>query len=128
MSGIIIKQKGDFKNLNSLLEKSLEKLELGELDRYGKEGVRALEKYTPKDTGKNSQSWYYSIERESRDQILKLVFNNTNFNEGVPIAIVIQYGHNTVNGGWIEGVDYINPALKPIFEKLVSKVWEEVRK
>jgi len=128
MIGITVKQKGNFKKLNNFLEKSLEKFEIGNLDKYGKQGVEALEQYTPKDTGKTSQSWSYKINRQNNDQIVTLSFHNSNINNGVPIAIILQYGHGTRNGGWVEGIDYINPALRPIFEKIVEEVWEEVRK
>jgi len=128
MIGITVKQKGNFKKLNNFLEKSLEKFEIGNLDKYGKQGVEALEQYTPKDTGKTSQSWSYKINRQNNDQIVTLSFHNSNINNGVPIAIILQYGHGTRNGGWVEGIDYINPALRPIFKKIVEEVWEEVRK
>ena len=128
MIGITVKQKGNFKKLNNFLEKSLEKFEIGNLDKYGKQGVEALEQYTPKDAGKTSQSWSYKINRQNNDQIVTLSFHNSNINNGVPIAIILQYGHGTRNGGWVEGIDYINPALRPIFEKIVEEVWEEVRK
>lgn len=123
---INIKQKGDFKNLSSFLEKTKEKLNLGLLDKYGREGVAALQAATPKDTGKTSESWYYKIERKNGS--VSLTFNNSNQNKGVPIAIILQYGHATRNGGYVEGVDYINPALRPIFDKIAEEAWKEVKK
>ena len=90
-------QKGDFKKLNSFLERAKEKIKIGNLDRYGREGLNALEEYTPIDSGLTSKSWYYRIER-SNDNV-SIVFNNSNINKGVPIAIILQYGHGTKNGG-----------------------------
>ena len=123
---INIRQKGDFKNLSSFLEKAKEKLNLGLLDKYGREGVAALQAATPKDTGKTSDSWYYKIERKNGS--VSLTFHNSNQNKGVPIAIILQYGHATGNGGYVEGVDYINPALRPIFDKIAEEAWKEVKK
>lgn len=123
---INIKQKGDFKNLSSFLEKTKEKLNLGLLDKYGREGVAALQAATPKDTGNTSESWYYKIERKNGS--VSLTFHNSNQNKGVPIAIILQYGHATRNGGYVEGVDYINPALRPIFDKIAEEAWKEVKK
>lgn len=123
---INIRQKGDFKNLSSFLEKTKEKLNLGLLDKYGREGVAALQAATPKDTGKTSESWYYKIERKNGS--VSLTFHNSNQNKGVPIAIILQYGHATGNGGYVEGVDYINPALSPIFDKIAEEAWKEVKK
>lgn len=128
MIGITIRQKGDFKNLSSFLERSKEKLSLGILDDYGKQGVAALQEMTPKDTGKTSQSWYYKITRSQDNRVVTLSFHNSNENKGVPIAIILQYGHATGNGGYVEGIDYINPALRPIFNEIANKAWEEVRK
>lgn len=123
---INIRQKGDFKNLSSFLEKTKEKLNLGLLDKYGREGVAALQAATPKDTGRTSESWYYKIERKNGS--VSLTFHNSNQNKGVPIAIILQYGHATGNGGYVEGVDYINPALRPIFDKIAEEAWKEVKK
>lgn len=123
---INIRQKGDFKNLSSFLEKTKEKLNLGLLDKYGREGVAALQAATPKDTGKTSESWYYKIERKNGS--VSLTFHNSNQNKGVPIAIILQYGHATGNGGYVEGVDYINPALRPIFDKIAEEAWKEAKK
>ena len=123
---INIRQKGDFKNLSSFLEKTKEKLNLGLLDKYGREGVAALQSATPKDTSKTSESWYYKIERKNGS--VSLTFHNSNQNKGVPIAIILQYGHATGNGGYVEGVDYINPALRPIFDKIAEEAWKEVKK
>lgn len=123
---IEVKQKGDFKNLTSFLEKAKEKINLGILDKYGRIGVAALQSATPKDSGKTSESWYYKINREN--ETISLSFHNSNENQGVPIAIILQYGHATGNGGYVEGIDYINPAIQPIFTQLAEEVWKEVDK
>lgn len=117
-------QKGDFKKLNSFLERAKEKIKIGNLDRYGRDGVNALRQYTPIDTGLTSDSWYYRIERTNDN--VSIIFNNSNINKGVPIAIILQYGHGTNNGGWVQGRDYINPAIQPIFDKLAEEAWKEV--
>ena len=121
---ISFRQKGDFSKLTGFLEHAKSAIHLSSLDRYGKEGVAALESATPKDTGKTASSWYYKIDR--RGDYIKLQFFNSNRIDGVPIAIVLQYGHATRNGGWVEGKDYINPALQPILDKIAKAAFEEV--
>ena len=121
---IKFRQKGDFSKLSSYLEKAKETVRLGELDKYGREGVAALASATPVDTGKTASSWNYKIEHTNGS--VKITFNNTNINKGVPIAIILQYGHGTHNGGWVEGRDYINPAIQPIFDKITESAWREV--
>ena len=96
------------------------------LSKYGQRGVAALSAATPVDTGKTAQSWYYKI--ENKNGTSKLSFCNTNVQNGVPIAIILQYGHGTGTGGWVEGRDYINPALQPIFDELANNAWREVTK
>lgn len=123
---ISIKQKGDFKNLSSFLERTKETFNLGILDKYGRQGVAALKAATPKDSGLTSESWFYSIDRKNNG--VALTFHNSNRNKGVPIAIILQYGHATGNGGYVKGIDYINPALKPVFDKLAEEAWKEVKK
>lgn len=123
---ITFKQHGDFKKLSSFLEKTKEVINVGYLDKYGQQGVEALREATPKDTGKTANSWYYEISRENGS--VSISFHNSNFNQDVPIAIILQYGHATGNGGYVEGVDYINPAIKPIFEKIANEAWKEVNK
>lgn len=123
---ISFRQKGDFSKLNRFLEKSKNVVKLGMLDKYGRAGVAALSSATPVDTGLTAQSWTYEIKRQNGS--VSLVFHNKNLNKGVPIAIVLQYGHATRNGGWVKGRDYINPAIQPIFDKLAKEAWEEVKK
>lgn len=123
---ISFSQKGDFKNLTRFLERSKENIHLGILDKYGREGVAALSSATPMDTGKTAQSWYYEI--ENKNGSATLTFYNSNVQEGTSIAIILQYGHATGTGGWVEGRDYINPAIQPIFDKLAADAWKEVTK
>ena len=119
-------QKGDFSNLTRYLEKVKGSVNLSELDRYGREGVAALAAATPVNTGLTANSWYYKITRTKGSATIS--FHNSNIQNGVPIAIIIQYGHGTRNGGWVEGIDYINPAIQPIFEKIADDAWREVTK
>lgn len=123
---ISISQKGDFSKLTSFLEKMKNIIKIGDLDKYGREGVAALSAATPKDSGLTANSWYYEIER-GKDSV-SISFYNSNVNKGVPIAIILQYGHGTRNGGYVEGIDYINPAIQPIFNKIAEDAWKEVTK
>ena len=120
------RQKGDFSKLSSYLEKAKEAARIGILDKYGREGVAALASATPVETGKTAGSWYYEIKRQNGS--VSLVFNNSNVNKGVPIAIVLQYGHGTGTGGWVQGRDYINPAIQPVFDRIAETAWKEVTK
>ena len=98
----------------------------GILDKYGQAGVAALASATPVDTGLTAASWGYKIERAATSS--KIIFTNSNIQNGVPIAIILQYGHATGNGGWVEGRDYINPAIQPIFDAILEEACKEVRK
>ena len=123
---ITFRQKGDFSKLTRYLEKAKEVVKLGDLDKYGREGVAALSSATPVDTGKTASSWYYEIKHENGSA--SITFNNSNIQNGVPIAIILQYGHGTRNGGWVQGRDYINPAIQPLFDKIAENAWREVTK
>ena len=123
---ISFRQKGDFSKLTNYLEKTKEVVHLGILDKYGREGVAALASATPLDSGETANSWYYEIENKNGSAII--TFCNSNIQNGVPIAIILQYGHGTRNGGWVEGRDYINPAIQPIFDKITNDAWREVTK
>lgn len=118
-------QKGNFKTTLKFLQRASEKRYLKVFTKYGAEGVRALSKATPVDTGKTAASWSYEIVQSNRGATI--TWNNSNSVNGVPIAIVIQYGHATRGGTFVEGRDYINPALRPIFDKMASEIWKEVR-
>ena len=121
---ITINHYGDFKKLTNFLEKMKRMFDVSILDKYGREGVAALSAATPIDSGKTASSWIYEI-KDIKDGVT-LTFNNTNIQNGVPIAIILQYGHGTRNGGWVEGRDYINPAIQPVFDKLANEAWKEV--
>ncbi len=123
---ISFRQKGDFSKLTSYLEKLKGGFNLSILDKYGREGVAALSSATPVDSGLTAESWKYEIKKEANS--VSIVFSNTNVQNGVPIAIILQYGHGTGTGGWVQGRDYINPAIKPIFDKLASEAWKEMTK
>ena len=121
---IKFRQKGDFSKLTRYLEKVKEIVKLGDLDKYGREGVAALASATPVDTGLTASSWRYEIQH-GNDSV-SIAFYNDNIQNGVPIAIILQYGHGTRNGGYVQGIDYINPAIKPIFDKITEDAWKEV--
>ena len=124
MQIIHCKTKG--KNLNGFFEKTREIFNIGVLDKYGKEGVKALQQRTPKDSGKTAESWYYKIEHTKYGATL--TFMNSNIQNGYNVAIVLQTGHATRNGSWVEGIDYINPALEPIFKELADNAFKEATK
>lgn len=121
---ISFKEKGDFKKLTTFFEKAKELVHLSTLDKYGHEGVNALKETTPIDTGVTAESWHYRINRD--DDQVSLEFYNTNTSKGIPIVVLLQYGHATGTGGWVEGRDFINPALKPIFNRILDDVSNEV--
>ena len=123
---IKFEQKGDFSKLTRYLERAKETVKLGDLDRYGRAGVSALSSATPVRTGLTASSWYYKT--ENSNGVASISFHNSNIQNGVPIAIILQYGHGTRNGGWVQGRDYINPAIQPIFDSIAEKAWREVTK
>lgn len=123
---IEFKVKGNFKKSYSLCERALNLIHLGTLDKYGKKGVEALQAATPKDSGKTADSWYYEINRSNERVVLR--WCNSNVNDGVPIAILIQYGHAFQNGTYVEGFDFINPAIKPVFTEISENIRKELFK
>ena len=123
---ISFKQKGDFSKLTGFLERIKESVKIGDLDKFGRAGVEALSSATPVNTGKTANSWYYEI--DNKNGVATISFNNSNIQNGVPIAIILQYGHGTGTGGWVEGRDYINPAIRPIFDEIAENAWREVTK
>lgn len=123
---ITFRHKGDFSKLTSYFERVKRVVRLSDLDKYGREGVSALASATPIDTGLTASSWYYEITNANGS--VSINFYNSNIQNGVPIAIILQYGHGTRNGGWVQGRDYINPAIQPIFDKIANNAWEEVTK
>lgn len=123
---ISFRHRGDFSNLEKFLKNAKQSVQSVDLNKYGQEGVAALMSATPVDTGKTASSWTYEIREEQGETILS--FNNSNIQNGVPIAVILQYGHGTKNGGWVQGRDYINPAIQPIFDEIANKAWREVTK
>lgn len=123
---ITFRQKGDFSKLTKYLERMKEVVHLGDLDKFGREGVAALASATPVDSGLTAKSWYYEIEHKKGSS--SITFYNSNVQNGVPIAIILQYGHGTGTGGWVQGRDYINPAIRPIFDRIAEYAWKEVTK
>lgn len=124
--GIVFKHHGDFLKTETFLKRNrnLRKLQVSVIESFANQGVEALRNATPKDTGETAASWYYEIQQDKRH--LSLVFKNSHIEKGVNIAIILQYGHGTRNGGYVTGVDYINPTLKPFFDKLAEGLWKEV--
>ena len=120
------RQKGDFSKTTKFLTKLKQNVDISTFEKYGKKGVAALASATPVDSGLTSNSWYYKIEKTNGS--ISLLFCNSNIQNGVPIAVILQYGHGTRNGGWVQGRDYINPAIQPIFDQIVKEAWGEVTK
>ena len=125
MGVIRITHKGNLKKTEQFLQGASQLKAEKLLAPYGEKGVRALSDATPVDSGNTAGSWYYEI-RKNRGSF-SLMFLNRNINKGVPIAILIQYGHATGTGGYVQGRDYINPALQPVFDQMSKEIWEEVR-
>ena len=121
---ISFKTKGDFKKTNKMLHTIIEKHYVRKLRRFGEIGVQALASATPKDSGETASSWSFEIQETSGR--LGVYWKNNNFNDGVNIAIILQYGHGTNNGGYVEGIDYINPAIRPIFQRMADEAWKEI--
>lgn len=116
--------RGNFKKTKNFFRRALD-LELGcDLDKYGREGVAALAAATPVDSGKTANSWYYEISRTGSS--FSISWSNSHVNDGVPIAVIIQLGHGTGTGGYVQGRDYINPAIQPIFDRIADNLWKEV--
>lgn len=123
---ITFKHKGDFSKTIKYLKDVKQPIKIEILERFAKEGVKALSSATPIESGLTADSWDYKI--TSNENGASITFNNSNINKNVPIAIILQYGHGTGTGGWVEGRDYINPAIQPVFDKIVEEAWKEVTK
>lgn len=124
MPRITFQHKGDFSKTEKFFNALMKRDYFNVLERYGKEGVAALASATPKDSGLTASSWNYEISRNGKE--IAIIFTNSNINKGVNIAIILQYGHGTRNGGYVAGKDYINPAIQPIFDKIADDAWREV--
>ena len=120
---ISLTSKGDFRKTEKFMKNARTKKLMSILKQYGEEGVAALMVATPLDTGRTASSWRYEIKVENN--CIRLEFHNDNIQNGVPIAIILQYGHGTGTGGWVEGRDYINPAIQPGFDKIAKSAWKE---
>lgn len=126
---IKLEQKGDFKKTQKFLQAISNKHYERILNKYGKMGVEALKSATPVDTGLTADSWYYEIRTSEKHGYYAILFYNSNvMNDWANIAILLQYGHATRNGGYVQGRDYINPAIQPVFDKLANEVWEEIER
>lgn len=123
---VTFNQRGDFSNTFKFFERMKGLANLSIFDKYGRKGVQSLAALTPKKTGKTSQSWSYEIQRNNG--VISIVWNNDNFNKNVNIAILIQYGHGTKQGSYVQGIDYVNPAIKPVFDEMAVELWKEVTK
>lgn len=117
-------QKGDFRKTDTFFQKMLEVAHLSILDKYGKIGVDALSEATPQETGLASESWFYIIEHK-KDGV-SIAWCNSDIENGFPVAVMLQYGHGTGTGGYVQGRDYINPAMQPVFDKIAEDAWKEV--
>lgn len=121
---IRFRHKGDFRNTERFFKNAPLISPTKILDKYGKAGVDALAASTPVRTGKTASSWSYEIVQKPGK--ISIYWTNSNFNEGVNIAVILQYGHGTGTGGFVQGIDYINPAIRPIFETIANEAWKEV--
>ena len=119
-----ITQKGNFKKSLMFLNRISKPVKKDVIEFYAAKGIEALRMATPKDTGETAASWYSKI--QINDDRLSIQFCNSNIQNGVPIAIILQYGHATRNGGWVEGRDYINPSIQPVFDEITKQLWREV--
>lgn len=124
--GVKITQNGDFKKTEKYLKKSMGLDYRSVLEKYAREGVNALSAATPVESGETAMSWDYEIKKKGSS--ISIIWKNHNINKGVNIAVILQYGHATRTGGWVEGRDYINPALRPIFDALAEVAWKEVKR
>ena len=128
MAGIKIKHKGDFSKFEYFLAKLKRKDYLYVAEKYAKIGLAALKEATPKDSGYTAECWDYRIDDNTEAGTTSITYTNSNVIDGYNIAILLQYGHGTRNGGYVVGRDYINPVIQPIFESIANEAWEEVTK
>lgn len=124
-SVITLTHHGSFSKTEKLFERCKNLFKKGELDKYGELGVKYLYEATPKRTGLTSESWYYEIHHDAEG--VEIIWKNSNIQNGIEVAMVLQYGHGTSTGAYVKGIDYINPALKKLFEQLAKDAKEEVR-
>lgn len=121
---IRFRQKGDFSKTKRFFAENISLIKKLDLDKYAQKGVEALASATPLRSGKTAGSWYYEIKKTRTSAVIN--FLNSNIHDGVPIAVILQYGHGTGTGGYVQGQDYINPVIRPIFEEMADQIWREV--
>lgn len=121
---ITFKHRGNFNNTERFFKRAQKMDFYKNLEKYARAGVAALASATPIDTGLTATSWDYEIRREKNK--ISIYWTNSNIQNGVPIAVILQYGHGTNNGGYVQGRDYINPAIQPIFDQIAESAWKEV--
>lgn len=121
---ITFRHQGDFSKTKRFLERVKKGIDRSLLEKYGREGVAALASATPIDSGLTASSWSYEITQTNNSATI--TFNNSNIQNGVPIAVILQYGHGTGTGGYVQGRDYINPAIRPVFDRMVQEAWKGV--
>lgn len=119
-----VEQSGGFKKIEAFFDNIFRRDLVRDLDKYGKAGVEALRQATPKDSGLTASSWVYEIDVGVGASTI--TWKNTNIQNGVSVAVLLQYGHATRNGGYVQGIDYVNPALKAVFDDLANDAWKEV--
>jgi hypothetical protein len=124
--GVVIsfESKGSFNKTEAFLRRSRHQDILAQLEKYGRSGVDALRANTPVESGETAEGWYYEVGRKG--SVYYISWNNSHVNNGVSVAILLQYGHGTGTGGYVQGRDYINPAVRPIFDRISSDVWKVV--
>ena len=121
---IRFKHKGDFRHTETLFQKIHQQSYTNVLKKYGEAGVKALASETPMESGETAADWGYEIIRTHNGYTL--YWTNSHINHGVNIAVILQYGHGTGSGGYVKGIDYINPAIRPIFDQIANEAWKEV--
>lgn len=121
---IKVAHKGSFNNFEKFCNRVLNRKYLNILSEYAEKGVEALKEATPSESGKTAESWGFEIEDEFG--ITTIYFTNDNINDGVNVAILLIYGHGTRNGGYVEGIDFVTPALRPVFQDIADSMWKEV--
>jgi hypothetical protein len=119
-----LESSGSFAKTTKFLEFLQSNRMFNVLDRYGREGVDALSRATPRETGETAGSWRYTVTHTAGRHAIN--WYNTHKEDGVNIAVILQYGHGTGTGGYVEGIDYINPAIRPVFDRILEDIWRQV--
>lgn len=121
---ITFESKGNFEKTDAFFKRMSNKEIFKSLNKYGAEGVKALASATPSESGETASAWSYEVVRDSRSW--SIIWSNSHVVDGTPVVILLQYGHGTGTGGYVEGQDFINPALQPIFDRISADVWKVV--